>query len=284
LTRLFCCIGSLVIFLVAPDSRAIPNDSAKPLYKMNRAEIDTLIRQTSQRHPDFLERLQIYSARALGTPYRWFPLGDGPQGKYDRGPLVDFARVDCLTFCEQILAMALAEDYEEMFARLQRLRYRHGEIDIRARNHFMLADWLPNNSWLVEDMTAALGGDLCVEMTKTINRVETLRKKGVPRNELAAMPPPQTMTIRYIPEVKLPAIKSKLRGGEIAVIVQSRPGIFAAHLGFMLRDSAGRIFFRNASARRGVKKVVDENFDDLVKFLQRNPSWVGMVFLRVRRE
>jgi len=284
LTRLFCCILWLSIIFEPPDSPAIQNNSTKSLDKMSEAEIDTLIRQTSRRHPNFLERLQIYSGRALGTPYRWFALGDGPQGKYDRGPLVDFMYVDCLTFCEQILAMTLAENYAEMFQRLQQLRYCNGEIDVRRRNHFTLADWLPNNSWLVEDITATLGRGLCIEMTKTINRVESLQKKGVPLKELVAIPPPQTMTIQYIPEANLPAIKSKLRGGEIAVAIQSRPGIFAAHLGFMLRDSTGRVFFRNASARRGIKKAVDENFDDLVKFLKRNPSWVGMVFLRVRPE
>jgi len=284
LTRLFCCMIGFIAVFKPLDSPAVQNHSAGPLYKMSEAEIDTLIRQTSRRHPDFLERLQIYSARALGTPYRWFPLGEGPQGKYDRNPMIDFARVDCLTFCEQILAMTLAEHYDEMFERLQRLRYRDGEIDIRTRNHFMLADWLSNNSWLVEDITTTLGREFCVEMTKTIDRVKTLQKKGVPVKELATIPPAQTMTIQYIPEANLPAVKSRLHGGEIAVVIQSRPGIFAAHLGFMLRDSTDRVFFRNASARRGIKKAVDENFDDLVKFLKRNPSWVGMVFLRVRPE
>ena len=282
--RLFYCIIHVVIFLAPPNAGASPGDSPKPLYKMSETEIDTLIRQTSRRHPGFLERLQIYSTRALGTPYRWFALGEGPQGKYDRHPLSAFTRADCLTFCEQMLAMVLAENYAEMFERLQRLRYRNGEIDIRSRNHFMLSDWLPNNSWLVEDVTVTLGDKLCVAMTKTINRVETLQKKGVPLKDLAAIPPAQTMTIQYIPEANLPAIKSHLRGDEIAVVIQSRPGIFAAHLGFILRDSAGGVFFRNASARRGVKKAVDEDFDDLVKFLKRNPSWVGMVFLRVRPE
>jgi hypothetical protein len=251
---------------------------------MNAAEIDTFIRRTSASHADFLGRLQIYSAAAKGTPYRRFPLGEGPQGKYDRKPLVDFARADCLTFCEQILAMTLAEHYDEMFQFLQRLRYRSGVIDIRGRNHFTVSDWLPNNSWLVEEVTTEIGGEFCVDMTKLIDRREVLRKKGVAEKELAAIPPAEMQTLKYIPEAHLPAIKSRLRGGDIAVVIQSRPGIFAAHLGFVLRDSTGRIFFRNASARRGVKKVVDEDFDALVKFLRRNPSWVGMVFMRVRPE
>jgi hypothetical protein len=167
---------------------------------------------------------------------------------------------------------------------LQRLRYRDGIIDIRCRNHFTISDWLPNNSWLVQDATAEIGGEYAISMTKTIDRVANLRKQGVPANELNDILPPQVMTVKYIPEVALPAIQPRLQGGEIACVVQSRPGIFIAHLGFILRDSTGGVFFRNASARRGIKRVVDEDFDDLVKFLRRNPSWVGIMFLRVRPE
>jgi len=268
----------------AGQTGAAKNSAARPLYAMTAAEVDSFIRRTSAPHADFLSRLQIYSAAAKGTPYRLQPLGEGPQGKYDRQPLIDFARVDCLTFCEQILAMTLSDHYEETLQSLQRMRYRGGVIDIRGRNHFAISDWLPNNHWLVEDITAQIGSEFCVEMTKLIDRREVLRKKGVPAKELAAIPPAEMQTVKYIPEAHLPAVKAKLQGGEVAVVIQSRPGIFAAHLGFVLRDSTGRIFFRNASARRGVKKVVDEDFDDLVKFLRRNPSWMGMVFMRVRPE
>lgn len=274
----------IILVFIAAGVSSQPAAPEKPLYTMQQAEIDTLLRQTSRQHVAFLSRLEIYSSRALGTPYRWFPLGEGPQGKYDRGPLIDFAHVDCLTFCEQILAMTLSDRYDEMFQRLQRLRYRDGVIDIRSRNHFTIADWLPHNAWLVEDVTTKVGGEFCVEMTKTIDRAAALRRKGVLEKDLAAVPPPQTLTIKYIPEANLLAIKEKLQNGDIAVVIQSRPGIFAAHLGFILRDGSGQVFFRNASARRGVKKVVDENFADLVIFLKRNPSWVGMVFLRVRPE
>ncbi len=276
------------LFIAVVLSGAVLNPSAawpqQRLYQMRPAEIDTLLQKTSAAEPAFIRRLAIYSERAIGTPYRWFPLGEGAPGKYDRDPLIDFTRVDCLTFCEQTLAMALSQNSDKMFTTLQRLRYRDGDIDIRARNHFTIADWLPNNSWLVEDVTAAIGGELLTSMTKSIDRAAALRQKGVPQKELAAIPPPQTITVQYIPEANLPAIKASLQGGEIGCVVQSRPGIIVAHLGFMLRDSTGRVFYRNASARPGVKRVVDEDFDDLVKFLKRNPSWVGMIFLRVRPE
>ncbi len=277
-----------LLFIAVVSSVVVLNPAAawpqQRLDQMHPAEIDSLLRRTSAAEPDFLQRLLIYSERAKGTPYRWFPLGEGAKGKYDRDPLIDFTRVDCLTFCEQTLAMVLSQNAGAMFTTLQRLRYRDGDIDIRNRNHFTMADWLPNNSWLVEDVTSAIGGELMASMTKTIDRATALRKKGVPEKELAAIPPPQTMTVQYIPEENLPALKAKLQGGEIGCVVQSRPGIIVAHLGFIFRDSADRVFYRNASARPGVKRVVDEDFDELVKFLKRNPSWVGMIFLRVRPE
>ncbi|MCI0698841.1 DUF1460 domain-containing protein [candidate division KSB1 bacterium] len=277
----------LLFIAVALSVAVLSPSAAQPqqrLYQMRPAEIDTMLQQTSAAEPAFLQRLLIYSERAIGTPYRWFPLGEGAKGKYDRDPLIDFTRVDCLTFCEQTLAMTLSQNSGEMFQTLQRLRYRGGDIDIRNRNHFTISDWLPNNAWLVEDMTAAIGGEFTTNMTKTIDRAAALRKLRVPEKELSAIPPPQAITVQYIPEENLPAIKAKLQGGEIGCVVQSRPGIIVAHLGFILRDGSGRVFYRNASARPGVKRVVDEDFEDLVKFLKRNPSWVGMIFLRVRPE
>ncbi len=281
LPKHFLCIAIAVSVVALNTPAAWPQQR---LYQMHPAEIDSLLRLTSAAEPNFLQRLLIYSERAKGTPYRWFPLGEGAKGKYDRDPLIDFTRVDCLTFCEQTLAMALSQNSDEMFQILQRLRYRDGNIDIRSRNHFMIADWLPNNSWLVEDVTSAIGGELMTSMTKAIDRKSVLHKRGVLEKELSDIPPPQTIAVQYIPEANLPEIKAKLQGGEIGCVVQSRPGIIVAHLGFVLRDGAGRIFYRNASARPGVKRVVDEDFDDLVKFLKRNPSWVGMIFLRVRPE
>ncbi|MDZ7362234.1 MAG: DUF1460 domain-containing protein [candidate division KSB1 bacterium] len=82
-------------------------------------------------------------------------------------------------------------------------------FDIRERNHFMLADWLPNNARRFEDVTATIGCGLCVDMYKTLDRAAGLRKKGVPEKELALIPPPQTLAIKYIPQADLPAVKTK---------------------------------------------------------------------------
>jgi hypothetical protein len=168
-----------------------------------------------------------------------------------------------------------------MLQHLQRLRYRNGTVDFRARNHFMMADWLPNNAWLIEDVTKLVGGHLTARMTKTIDRAAFLRKMGVRDASVAAIPP-QTMTIDYIPKENLSAIKSKLQGGEMVCIVQNQPGIFIAHTGFIIRDRFGNVLFRHASPRFDARQVIDEFFDDVVKQLGRDPNRAGMVLLRAR--
>jgi hypothetical protein len=252
------------------------------LHEMLAKDIDALLRETSAKEPNVHARLQLYSAAAKGTPYALFCLGEGPTAKYDRDPLIDFSRADCVTFIEQMLALALSSDYEQMFATLVRIRYKNGEIGFTTRNHYTHADWAPNNGWLLEDVTAELGGALCLDMTKTIDRPGFFRKLGVPDSELQNVPAPQIMTIKYIPTANLPQIKDKLQGGEIVSIVQKMPGIFSAHTGFVFRDEYGNVLVRHASSRKETHQVTDEFFDDVIEQLRGSESRVGMAFIRIK--
>ncbi|MCK6561466.1 DUF1460 domain-containing protein [bacterium] len=269
---------------VANGRTAAPDEvplAPKALFAMSHVEIDTLIRQVVAREPALTRRLALFSERAKGTPYALFCLGEGPEAKYDRDPLIDFTRADCVTFTEQVLAMASSTSYEEMFHTLQRIRYRDGEIDLRRRNHFTHADWVPNNAWLLHDVTAVVGGKHCREMTKTIDRRKLLRFLGVPDSELVEIPPPETMTIKYIPEQHLLAIQDSLRTGDMFSIIQRSPGIFSAHMGFIIRKDNGELVARHASSRPRNRQVVDESFAAMVQQLKANRKRVGMAFLRV---
>jgi len=155
----------------------------KPLYKMVAKEIDALIRDTSRRVDSIPERLAVYSERAKGTPYMIFLLGEGPEAKYDQDPLMDFARADCMTFCEQMLALAVSDSFPQMFRRLQRIRYKDGVIRFKNRNHYTIADWLPNNAWLLQDATRRIGGQYVREMTKIIDRPAFFQRAGLPDSE-----------------------------------------------------------------------------------------------------
>lgn len=255
---------------------------SKALYLMSNAEIDTLIRRVSAAESELVRRIAIYSETAKGTPYALFCLGEGPNAKYDRDPLIDFTRADCVTFTEQILAMAISDNYDNMFNNLQRIRYHRGNIDLRTRNHFTHADWVPNNAWLLQDVTAAVGGKHCREMTKTIDRRKLLSDLDVPESEQAEIRPAETMTIKYIPEHSLLAVQDSLQTGDLFSIIQSMPGIFSAHMGLIIRKEDGEVYCRHASSRRETKQVVDEPLSAMVAQLQANRKRVGMAFLRVK--
>lgn len=282
-----------VIFLInsisaqpLPNGQAVADSSKwiahKALYLMANAEIDTLIRRVTASEPELTRRIAIYSEVAKGTPYALFCLGEGPNAKYDRDPLIDFTRADCVTFTEQILAMAISNNYDNMFNNLQRIRYHRGAIDLRTRNHFTHADWVPNNAWLLQDVTAAVGGKHCREMTKTIDRRKLLSDLGVPESEQAAIPPAETMTIKYIPEHSLLAVQDSLQTGDLFSIIQSAPGIFSAHMGLIIRKEDGDVYCRHASSRPETKQVIDEPLSAMVAQLQANQKRVGMAFLRVK--
>lgn len=250
------------------------------LYQLPVSEIDSLIRDTSRAHSSTTEKIAFYSRLSMGTPYVLGCLGEGSKGEYDKDPLIDFSRVDCMTFCEQVLALSISHNYQNAFQTLQKIRYLNGAISFTARNHFVMADWLPHNQWLLRDITEETGGPLCKEMEKTIDRRAFANSLGYndPKSSLS----PQRVTIKYLPKKYLPTISDKLKGSEIIVIITTRKGIFASHLGFIIREKKGPLLFRHASLTE--KKVIDEPYVRLYRRLQEDQHTAGIVLIKVRED
>jgi hypothetical protein len=254
----------------------------KQTYEMTWKELQLLMQQAQDIYPDINDRIQFLSGRGIGTPYVLFNLGEGGTAPYDPDPLVNFSQTDCMTFCEHTLALAISWTYQEMFRNLQSIRYKQGVIDIRTRNHYTLADWLPNNNWLLKDATREIGGSVCKKMTKIINRKRDFIALGIPDTELSDVPPSQELTIDYLPQETLLQIAVNLDGGEIVSIVSNRPGIFSAHMGIIVRDEWDNLIFRHGSSVESVKEVVDVPYEEMVEKIRQSKTRVGMVFMRVK--
>lgn len=220
-------------------------------------------------------RVIAASARYLGTPYALDPLGEGAGP--DPDPRIDRRRVDCVTFVEQVLAEALAPTPEAILPTLLRIRYRDGVVGFARRNHYFVADWLPNNAWLVTDLTDAVGGRRVRRMTKWIDRAPLFRARGVvptrdPHAARGVTLAPALQTTTYLPRSEaltlLDRRNRRLPSVTIAVFVQDRPGIFAAHTGFLLAGESGSVL-RHASRRAG--RVLDE---PLARYLKTAPARV----------
>jgi hypothetical protein len=251
-------------------------------YEMTWKELQQLMRKAREAFPEIDKRIQYLSGKGVGTPYVMFNLGEGGTAPYDPDPPVNFAQTDCMTFCEQTLALAISTTYQEMYANLQKIRYKGGVMQITTRNHYTIADWLVNNGWLLQDITRDIGGALCQKMTKTIDRRKDLRLLGVPENELSVVAPSQKLTIYYLPAEVLLQIIPRLTGGEIASIVSNLPGIFSAHMGILVRDEWDTLIFRHGSSVETVKEVVDVPYEEIVEQIKQSKTRIGMVFMRVK--
>jgi hypothetical protein len=251
---------------------------AKKLHQLTIPEIDDYIITLSQNRFTLAQKIATYSCLSLETPYVQGCLGEGSTGSFDKDPVIDFNRVDCTTFCEQILALAISKDYQDAFRNLQKIRYHNGIKRFTSRNHFILADWLPNNRWLLQDVTQEKGGHLCKEMVKTIDRNAFAASLGY--NNVKGFVPPQLVSIHYLPKQHLLTITPELRGSEIMVLITNRAGIFAAHLGFIIKNEDGSLSFRHAS--RTNKMVTDEPLKQLSKRLSMDQHIAGVVILAVR--
>ena len=277
---LLCAIFVVTIFQPQQGKAELfsqEKNSSKKLYQLNIPEIDSLIKDISRTHSTTKEKIAVYSRLALGTLYVHGCLGEGLKGKYDQDSPIDFSRVDCMTFCEQILALAISNNYNDTFNNLQKIRYHDGNIRFTTRNHFVMADWLPHNQWLLRNITEEKGGTLCRDMVKTIDRRKFAESFGC--YDTKSFPPPQRISIKYIPKKYLLTISGKLKGGEIIVLITTRDGIFASHLGFIIQNKDGSLIFRHASLTH--KKVIDEPYDLLCKRLQNEQHIAGSVFIGV---
>ena len=84
------------------------------------------------------ERMDFISRALLGVRYRANTLIGGPQ-RPEQFVVRDDA-FDCVTFCEFVLAAAMARDYGEFETLLRTIRYEHGKVVWDERNHYF-AEW-----------------------------------------------------------------------------------------------------------------------------------------------
>ena len=96
----------------------------KLYYQISIKEIDDDIRQIQHAQLNISEKMDYYSARFLGAPYVLQCEGDGPNARYETEPLLNLKEVNCMTYCEIVMAFSLADYYEDMFNILQHIRYR----------------------------------------------------------------------------------------------------------------------------------------------------------------
>jgi hypothetical protein len=228
-------------------------------------------------------RLLALSERFLGTPYAHSPLGEG-EG-VDPDPRFRLDRVDCLTFVETVMALAMSDTPEDVLHVLDSIRYR-GRPEYAARNHLMEAQWLPSNAakgWLRE-RTSALGGSQARASEKVIGPEAWASTTG----RALALPPDARPVGRFplsvMPVEAVAAKAGSWPSGTLLLLVrEDAPWRVTriSHLGFVVQRG-GRTYLRHAT--RGWKDgVVDEELSHLLaRHAHYNWKVVGVSLWEVR--
>jgi len=249
----------------------------KMYYKMSIEEIDRDIRRIAEKDLSHQEKIAYYSERFLNAPYDLTCEGDGVDARYDRQPLLNLKKVNCMTYCEIVLALTLADYYEDFFNILLHIRYRQGIIGMATRNHYTMADWLPANSWCLDDVSRKIGEDDTRQVTRNISHKKFFKSKRI--HDIPVHLPDREITIDYVPFEHLRDHQYRLKTGDIVALIQNKPGIFSAHMLLVIKEG-NQILFRHAPIKAG--KVIDSPFEEYLIEVSHDPRYMGMSFMRLK--
>lgn len=232
-----------------------------------------------------------YALKFINTPYVAHTLEINDQEQL----VINLKEVDCTTFVEYVLAMALSSSSDccqpnnVTFARnLQNIRYRDGKINgYPSRLHYV-ADWVNNGVkyGFLEDIAATNSLDTVTLSLSFMSSHPVAYKQLVhsPENVAKMKKIEQSLSgqiFHYLPKNKLLDNGfSWIKNGDVIAITTDIPGLDVAHLGFAYYEK-GILKLLHASSSK--KKVVISN-DPLTQILKNNKKFTGIRILRLKNK
>ncbi len=181
--------------------------------------------------PKIADRIDLISRGLFGAKYVADTLIGGPK-QPEKFVVYDDA-FDCVTYCEIVLAAALAGDMPGFESALRQIRYHNGEVAWRERNHYF-SDWCARN---IENKICGPVAIDTVPIVKSSNLVPELGK--------------QQWTLDVIPQAKLLENAAVLQTGDILGFISRRANLDYAHTGFIaFGKNNGELLLRHASSTR----------------------------------
>jgi hypothetical protein len=219
----------------------------------------------------------------LGTPY----VGGTLEGAGPEICRADLTGLDCVTFFENVLAMARCSklgtpSWDAFIKQITRTRYRDGQLDgYTSRLHYT-AEWIENNvaKGVVRDVTPDLGGDVfpirVSFMSEHPQYYPPLKADTSLVGTIASIERRLATTTRYIvPREKIADIEPLLKTGDIVAIATSKAGLDYAHTGLIVREgSVARLMHASVTKK---KVILDVRLSDYIASVK---SHIGVSILR----
>jgi D-alanyl-D-alanine carboxypeptidase/D-alanyl-D-alanine-endopeptidase (penicillin-binding protein 4) len=220
---------------------------------------------------NYAARLRYFSKALIGRPYFLGPTGEGRYGDVDTLPTADLSRMDCVTYIENVVALARAGEASEFLPALLPIRYHGDTVAYANRNHYFAGEWLANNPG--DFRVPALPGDTVVR--KVLARRKLLAAKGVEGADVDAR-------LRYVPfeqalrlarDWKATGLPAGNKGIYGVAFMTSLAGLDATHTGFVDVES-GKPVLRHAGQLKG--EVTEQDFAEYLE--ARRGKCAGVLF------
>jgi len=219
---------------------------SRTAFAAKAAAVERLIEQ-ARALPTVSQRIDFISGKLIGVRYQAETLIGSPK-QPERFVVRDDA-FDCVTFCEVVLAAAIARDFVEFETLLRRIRYDRGNVQYDQRNHYF-ADWCKRN---IEN---GICQPVAIEPSITIDKTVTWHREFGKRR----------VSIAAISKETLLGNAKLLAPGDIIGFASRRASLDYYHTGLVAFGKSGELLLRNASQSRG--RVVD---DKMATFVSVNP-------------
>ena len=203
----------------------------------------------------------------LGTKYILDPLGE--EKAPDKDPLIRYDAFDCMTFVETCLADGDIE-------KLNKIRYKDGNVNFINRNHFVETDWLNNNSDLLENVSHQYG--------KTERKKVAIDKKNwfKKKHNINTKFKTQYAILEYIPYAEFKPITTKeplivlFITGNLKYYAKMGSGLSVVHMGFLLPNG----MLRHAS--KTDMCVTDVDFNEYIQKHKKYKKHIGFVLVKIK--
>ncbi len=272
--------------LAAPSALASGGDGthARPR-ALDHAAMRKALRRIHETNEDHAARSLAISTLFLGKAYRHSPLGEGPDGDRDTDPIVDFEHFDCVTYAEEVMALAWHAQLDEAIARLQHIRYTHGRIDYGHRKHIMMAQWIPQNiaAGFVTDITRALAPRRASVARLELTDAHFESKKGKALRLAEDERPLGTHRVPIVAPNVLSGLGPRLPHGTLITTIRAartHVPYRASHVGLIV-ERDGQRFVRHA--HRGSAQVIEDSIARFIRRARGRSAWKvsGFNLLRI---
>ena len=219
----------------------------------------------------------------LGKPY----VGHTLEAPGDEHLVINLREFDCLTFVENMLALArCVKSGERGFDAFQRqlttIRYRGGVIDgYPSRLHYF-SDWVNDNvkKGIVENLTRNLGGKsyrkAITFMTTHAESYRQLERKDFVRRVAEREKVLSRERHYHIPSDRIAGIQNRLQNGDLIGTTTTMEGMDVSHTGMVLRQG-NVVRFMHASLS-GKNVLVSPG--SLAEYVTGISSHTGIIVLR----